>query len=69
MSTSSDKHSPIPSNDGNEQVIDATWGELAVLVKEAGRDEFVRWLDDELRILESDLEQFVTDQSRYSGRR
>ena len=69
MSTSSDKHSPIPSNDGNEQVIDATWDDLAVLVKEAGQDEFVQWLDDELRALETDLSQFVTDKSRYSGRR
>jgi len=69
MSTSSDKHSPIPSNDGNEQVNDVTWDDLAVLVKETGQDEFVRWLDDELRLLEEELEQFVTDQSRYSGRR
>ena len=69
MSTSSDKHSPIPNNNGNEQVIDASWEDLAVLVKEAGRDEFVQWLDEELRSLETDLDEFVTNKSRYSGRR
>jgi len=69
MSTSSDKHSPIHSNDGNEQVIDATWDELTVLFKETGQEEFVQWLDDELRLMEDALDQFVTHQSRYSGRR
>lgn len=70
MSTSSDKHSPIPNNHGNEQVIDASWDELAVLVKEADQTgAFAEWLEDELRELEASLDQFVTDKSRYSGRR
>lgn len=69
MSTSSDNSLPNLNGNAAKQVIPSDWNEFAAVVTETSRDEFAAWLDDELSKLESELEQFVTSRSRYSGRR
>lgn len=69
MSTSSDNKTPSLKGDSTKQVIVTDWNEFALLVEPSARVDFAAWLDDELAKLETDLDQFVTSQSRFSGRR
>ncbi|MCA9135165.1 MAG: hypothetical protein KDB00_00360 [Planctomycetales bacterium] len=69
MSTSSDNKTPSLKGDSSKQVIATDWKVFAAQVNESSRNDFAEWLDGELAKLESDLAQFVTAGSRYSGRR
>ncbi|OYP28421.1 hypothetical protein [Rhodopirellula sp. MGV] len=45
------------------------WTAMTGLLSEQSRDNYASWLDDELRLMEKELDRFVSDHSRYSGRR
>jgi hypothetical protein len=69
MPTSSDNQTPSLTSDSAKQLMTTDWKGFSTLVAEAEREDFAIWLDEELVKLENKLEQFVTDRSRYSGRR
>ncbi|MCO8121403.1 hypothetical protein NHH03_06615 [Stieleria sp. TO1_6] len=69
MSTSSQNPTPSKSGESVKQVITTNWNEMSSALCDVNRAEFTVWLEQELDQLEADLERFVTQKSRYSGRR
>lgn len=64
MTTSSDHRTPPPQPSGEH------WYELTATLPEKSTEALGDWLDNELRMLEDELERFVTPQSlRKSLRR
>ncbi|MDM4017320.1 hypothetical protein [Roseiconus lacunae] len=45
------------------------WTVMTDLLSDQSRNDYAAWLDDELRSMEQTLEQFVSDRSKYAGRR
>jgi hypothetical protein len=69
MSMPNDHQMPKVPEESAEGIVCCSWDELTSLLDTDNQEAFASWLDDQLAELESDLDEYVSDRSRYQGRR